>query len=35
VSLLRKPFSKQELLSVVAAALGKGTRGDPERPVPA
>jgi CheY-like chemotaxis protein len=35
VNQLRKPFSKQELLSVVAAALGKGTRGDPERPVPA
>ena len=34
MSLLRKPFSKNELLTVVEAALGKAPRGDFDRPVP-
>ncbi len=34
VSLLRKPFSRDELLAVVAAALRNPARGDVDRPVP-
>jgi DNA-binding response OmpR family regulator len=34
VSLLRKPFSREELLAVVAAALRNPARGDVDRPVP-
>ena len=34
VSLLCKPFSREELLAVVAAALRNPARGDVDRPVP-